>query len=591
LVTAAEAKQLSEAYRELRRALVKGAVAKIEELGARIGLLLGDEQGELAPGTLHREAIGWLQQGIAAILAGGNQHGLVELERVTERELDNESLRWGAWLWSYWATLGAGEVERARAAVGRVMELAERLDDPYTMATSLCAVAEVEAIGGDPERAVEHLTRAEELYGRLEDRRGEAAAALARARALVRAGRTVQAAIAAQRAMDLAPGWEEPAIFLATQALQEGMLEPAAQRLSALEPRPPEASLLLGLIATIQEGRVPHWVAKDYLRLREALPSQDVAEELGALLVYSPKFHHLKLELAWKLLRLGKLDEAEGHLRQLLAAPDLDAAVRPSVLLGIGSVASLRQRHRPPGARVQAAVASLKPPSVELPASLPVEDEPESHELVAEPPGPGELPPAVVGAAEGGAPGGGEARDLQLRRAFASVEGQRSVFSGDLHVLSTPDLLEFLRNGRRTGMLIIQASSGIGAIHLRAGAITGASSPGCTNIGDILLGLGAITRSQLVETAAAQQEDRRGALLGALFVERGIVSRETMEKALTRQVLSAIREMHGWSEGRFAFLADTAGLELAPPPSIEMELDTQFVLLEVARLVDEENRG
>ncbi len=366
------------------------------------------------------------------------------------------------------------------------------------------------------------------------------------------------------------------------------MLEPAERRLSELDPRPPEASLLLHLIATIRDGRVPQWVANDYLRLRQALPSQDVAEELAALLVYSPKFHHLRVELAWKLLRLGRLDEAESHLRQLLAAPELEDAIRPSVLLGIGSLASLRQQHRPPGARAQAAVAAVKPatelsPPTDAPA--PAEEE-ESHELIAEPPS---FEPPAARSRPSEIAVGGAAHDLLLQRALASVEGQRSVFSGDLRILSMADLLEFLKNGRRTGMLVIQSAEGIGAIHLKAGAITGASSPRCTNLGDLLLGMGAITNEQLAETAAAQQEDQRGALLGALFVERGIVPQETMERALSQQVLSAIREMYNWSEGRFAFLPDSAGLALAPPPSIEVELDTQFVLLEVARLLDEEN--
>jgi tetratricopeptide (TPR) repeat protein len=584
----ADTKLLADAYRELRAALVKGQVAELEAAGARIVELLDTEdRGELAPATLHLEAIGWLCQGLSAILDGGNLQGLAELEHITERELDDDSLKWGAWLWTYRAAIGAGAVERARSATLKVTELAERLADPRAIATSLCAVAEIGAITGEASQAIEHLARAQTLYRELGDRGEEAAAALAQARVLARTGRSQEAEAAAARALELAPSWADPTLFLATQELQEGALEPAARRLASLDPPSPEASLLLGLIAGVEDGRVPRWVAKDYLRLREELPGPEVAEELGALLVYSPRFHHLKVELAWKLLRLGKLDEAEQHLRELQAAPDLDAALRPSVMLGVSSLVSLRQRHRPPGARAQAAVAAARPPSIESPPLAAAEEEVESQELVAEPPS-FDLGRAVSAAGADGTPSS-EPHDLLLRQAIASVERQRSVFSGDLHLLSTADLLEFLKNGRRTGMLIIQSAQGIGAIHLRSGAITGASSPGCINLGDLLLGWGAISSEQLEQAAAAQKEDRRGALMGAIFVERGLVPLETMEKALSQQVISAIREMYRWSDGRFAFLSDGTSLEFAPPPSIEVELDTQFVLLEVARQLDEEN--
>ena len=62
---------------------------------------------------------------------------------------------------------------------------------------------------------------------------------------------------------------------------------------------------------------------------------------------------------------------------------------------------------------------------------------------------------------------------------------------------------------------------------------------------------------------------------------------ETMREALTDQVYRAIRELFTWNEGQFAFSPDSKGLKL--PSTIEVELDPQHVLLDVARLMDEEN--
>ena len=151
-----------------------------------------------------------------------------------------------------------------------------------------------------------------------------------------------------------------------------------------------------------------------------------------------------------------------------------------------------------------------------------------------------------------------------------------------------PDLLEFLRSSRRTGTLVITSSGGIGAVHMRQGMITGAASPNSKNMGQILQESGSVTTEQLKEAAEFQRANSPNRLLGSILVERKIVDREALQKALIRQIKGAVLEMVQWKSGRFAFEPDKRGQ--VDEADVEVELDTQAVLLDVLRELDEANR-
>lgn len=563
--TTTPSQELDVAYQDLRRALVEGQVRAAEEIGERIGEILAGS-GEKAP---HDRTLGTILQGMGAVLSGDFRGAAGVLGTIAPQRELNPSLRWAASLWSCWAALELGDVEAAQNAAEIALDLSRGLDPP-SRAVSLSAMAEAESRRGDHESAMERLLAATEVYTQLGDTRGLAAVSLAQARIHANTGQDLDAVFAGRKAKDLAPDWEEPTIFLATQGLKEGNLDRAERRLAeldALGPRPQEAQRLASLIRLVRDHQVPLWVVAEYLRLRDALATEEVLGEIRALMLYSPQLYHLQEELAWKMIKLGKYDAALPQL-ETLNELDLDPSVRASVILGLSSLASLSQRKRPPGAQVRAAVLS------------PTSPEPRAAEAPAPPM---QSPPVAVEA-------GGSEHDQWIQRAVETIAGKKAVFSGDLGLLSMADLLEFLRNGRRTGTLVLQSELGTGAVYVRSGLLTNASSPGCGNIGDLLLESGAIQPEQLREVADHQRTDGRGSLMGALFVERGIVDADTMKTTLTRQVFTAIRELFQWKEGQFAFLPDPSTTGAAQSPSVDIELDPQFVLLEVARNLDEENR-
>lgn len=618
------------AYERLRRALIQGHVSEAEDVAGVIremleaskDLLGGD--ADLALAVL-KESMQAVIGGISSILAGDNQTGIKRLSKLTKTKSVNPSLLWVAWQWSALAARGAGNIIAAHKAATNAMELADRLDS-RARSTSLSTLGEIRALQGRTEEALKHLETAQELFKDLDDRRGMAAVLLSQSQIMASSGQVADSLFAANLAQALDPAWVKPTLFLAHKALIDEDLERATELQDTLdkwEPKPPEADRVRILLELARGDEVPLWLIREYLHLRDALSNEETVGKLEAFSAYRPNFLHLTEELAWKLLRLGRYDEASENFNRM-AREQLDPDMHASVLLGLGCLATVQQRHRQPAARVRAAVSAFPdamkkeaPPELPEPEPAP-QREPPTAETYLPDPAP-EEPFEVPAGLEETKPQEPVPRDITESRnatrqhpavdlpepdpepepepertedeaeklqKVEEVAGREAVFSGALQTLSVADVLDFLGQGRRTGTLIVSSTDGIGAIHLREGRIAGAASPQCENIGHLLVERGDLTEDHL-NVATGAQESSPDRLLGAIIVERGMVNQEQMEKALTAQVFEAIQELFIWSEGQFSFTPDMADSEVSS--EIEIQLDTQFVLLEVARRVDEKN--
>jgi Domain of unknown function (DUF4388) len=545
-----ESRQLSlePARAQLKHALINGLVAEAEEIGEQIAGLLASGEAEL-----HRASMREIIEGIGVILTGDSRTGIACLAHVTKRKLADSTLHFAAWLWITWAATGLGETRLASEAADRLLRLVAP-DDDDGMGLILRVVAEVEAQNGDVNAALRHLAEARQLSEGQRDVRGQANAMLTQARILAASDRQVESFISAQHAARLDPAWPDPLVFMTQQALSEGALDHVNKRLAALDelgPPGPETKRLARLLALVQQGIVPQPAVTDYLRLREALPDAATIGALKALVQQNPAFTYLREDLAWKLVKLGHHDLATDQFI-LLSGLDLDPELRSSVSLGLGYLASVRERRPLP----PAPPASQKKARARSSSHIP-------------------LQVRTISGAHG----------VVLQQQIESITGRKAIFSGDLQIYPVPDLLEFLKNGRRTGTLVVHSAHGISAVHVKGGLIISAASPGCTNIGKLLLAKGVITQDQLDEVTAA---DQASMLLGGVIVGRGMAEPGTVRQARVEQAEIAVRELFTWSEGRFVFSTEAAGLDL--PASIEIELDPQHLLLEAVRQLDEEGR-
>jgi len=161
--------------------------------------------------------------------------------------------------------------------------------------------------------------------------------------------------------------------------------------------------------------------------------------------------------------------------------------------------------------------------------------------------------------------------------------GSGPVFSGDLEEFALPDLLEFLRNSHRTGLLMCTTSAGVGTVQLSRGMIIGADSPNALDLREHFLSGSDLTPDRRRALAALPAEcfgdDMVDGVLGDL------IPRDEVERARVARIYSAFREMMAWTVGRFSF--DPAVPVVSNPA---LALSAQSILMQIYQEQDEQGR-
>jgi hypothetical protein len=163
--------------------------------------------------------------------------------------------------------------------------------------------------------------------------------------------------------------------------------------------------------------------------------------------------------------------------------------------------------------------------------------------------------------------------------------GSGAVFAGDLEEFALPDLLEFLRNSHRTGLLICSSESGVGTIQLSRGMIVGADSPNALDLRRYFLASADLTPEQRRSMAALPEECFSGDTIVDELASRNLAPRDEVERARVARIYSAFREMMAWNSGRFSF--DPA-VPVASNPALA--LSAQTILMEIYQEQDEQSR-
>ncbi|HEX2249581.1 MAG TPA: DUF4388 domain-containing protein [Gemmatimonadales bacterium] len=154
---------------------------------------------------------------------------------------------------------------------------------------------------------------------------------------------------------------------------------------------------------------------------------------------------------------------------------------------------------------------------------------------------------------------------------------------GSLKEASLPDVIQLLFLGRRTGCLALADQHNFGTIYLDEGQIVYASIVNRRDrLGDILLQQGRITAEQLQRAIDAQDDDRQHKL-GEILVGLGVLSRAELEEYMRLQIEEAVYYLFTWTSGTFNF-------EAGVRPEREdflVRISPEALLLEGARRVDE----
>ena len=156
---------------------------------------------------------------------------------------------------------------------------------------------------------------------------------------------------------------------------------------------------------------------------------------------------------------------------------------------------------------------------------------------------------------------------------------------GDLACFEVPDLLTFLHQGQRSGVLSMERPDQETKLYLRAGnPVFAASTRDDLRLGALLVRHGRVSQ-QIVDEALLHQTTR-GPRLGRLLVVTGQITEAELASFLKVQVSEVVFETFGWVTGSFTFW------DRIPPPStaVTLEMEIENLLLEGIRRVDVRSR-
>ncbi len=166
--------------------------------------------------------------------------------------------------------------------------------------------------------------------------------------------------------------------------------------------------------------------------------------------------------------------------------------------------------------------------------------------------------------------------------------------NGVLEDLALADVLQFVHLARRTGTLYLWREDEHRAeIGFHEGRIVSAWSPGHRRLGDLLLAEDAVEEATLESALQLQKQEEGERILGQILLAEGAVTREDIHRVIKEQVQATIFDLLTWRYGSFHFevgqLHPIDDVGLVPGDLLDdLDLNTQMLLIEAARVFDEE---
>jgi Domain of unknown function (DUF4388) len=124
-------------------------------------------------------------------------------------------------------------------------------------------------------------------------------------------------------------------------------------------------------------------------------------------------------------------------------------------------------------------------------------------------------------------------------------------FKGDLASVSLPDILEFLRISRKTGILVLKNGGIKKGLHVKDGNIIFATSNVPEErLGDMLLKQGRIRKEDYERSVSMLGSKKRQ---GRILVEIGAITPKELWQGVQDQVREIVFSIYNWDRGKFLF--------------------------------------
>ncbi len=120
--------------------------------------------------------------------------------------------------------------------------------------------------------------------------------------------------------------------------------------------------------------------------------------------------------------------------------------------------------------------------------------------------------------------------------------------------LTVPDILQFLSLSKKTGKLRLSRLGNMGEIVFKDGKVVYAISDSTRNtLGNILINQKHLTEKALMAALEVQHLSPDNKRLGAILVEKGVITRAVLQEAIRHQIEQVISEFLTWESGFFRF--------------------------------------
>lgn len=167
--------------------------------------------------------------------------------------------------------------------------------------------------------------------------------------------------------------------------------------------------------------------------------------------------------------------------------------------------------------------------------------------------------------------------------------------NGKLEDVSLADVMQFIHLGRRTGTLSLTRGVEEAEIGFHRGQIVSAWGPGSVRLGDLLVRQSLLSSAQVHDVLRQQASEQPRRSLGQILVQNELLEFEQVRAVIEDQIQATVYDLVTWTSGSFEFSLD----ELKPIDDIAMypgdvipklNLNTQMLLLEASRIMDEAKR-
>lgn len=158
---------------------------------------------------------------------------------------------------------------------------------------------------------------------------------------------------------------------------------------------------------------------------------------------------------------------------------------------------------------------------------------------------------------------------------------------GRLEDLGLPDIFQIIGLSKRSGVLTIVRQEGTGRLVFSMGHLVYASSDNQSRLGYTLVKKGVISNKDLEDALRIQKLKGVKKPIGTILLEAGAIDKDRLENEIRSHVVRVVKELMTWDSGSFHFeLGDIVEGDVA----LKSGINTEFLLLEGARLKDEEEK-